>query len=122
MICFCYFCQKKNFSSWAWRIMTPFLFKLGPKKQFLRGFTSFFFFRTAGFQHNLLILIVSSNIFIGNQSKKVKWVWSLGQTLGQIMSSVVKKTATGISMVFFIFCHSCYGWKWHFLAKKHYTI
>ena len=18
--------------------------------------------------------------------------------------------------------HSCYGWKWHFLAKKHYTI
>ena len=20
------------------------------------------------------------------------------------------------------FDHSCYGWKWHFLAKKHYTI
>ena len=50
------------------------------------------FFSTAGLQHKLLILIVSLTYFIGNQSKKVKWVWSLRQNLGQIKSNVVKNT------------------------------
>ena len=42
--------------------MTPFLCKLGPKKQSARGFANIFF-RTAGLQHKLLILIESPNIF-----------------------------------------------------------
>ena len=71
MICFCYFCQKNVFQSWGWPIMTPFLCKLGPRKQFLRGFTSFFF-RTAGLQHNLLILIVSRDIFHWKSTKESK--------------------------------------------------
>ena len=86
----------------------PFSIQIGSKKTiFKRFYQLFFFFKTAGFQHNLLILIVSSNIFIGNQSKKVKWVWSLGQTLGQIRSNVVKKAK---ELVFHIL-HEAYIYK-----------
>ena len=48
--------------------------------------------------------------FIGNQSKKVKWVWSLGQNLGQIRSNVVKKTKKlAFQGVFSIICMRCTG-------------
>ena len=48
--------------------------------------------------------MILQTYLIGNQSKKVKWVWSLGQNLGQIRSMSKKNKETGISMgVFFIF-------------------
>ena len=64
--------------------MTPFLRKLGPKIQFLRSFTNFFWNYT-GLQHKLLMLIESPNIcdWNGNQLKKVNWVSSVGQNLVQ---------------------------------------
>ena len=65
--------KKKFFlPPWAWPIMTPFRCKLGPKKQFLRGFTNLFLFKTAGLQHKLLILIVSPYIFHWKSAKNSK--------------------------------------------------
>ena len=85
----------------------PFSVDIGSKKQFLRSFTNFS--GTAGLQHKLLILIVPLTYFIGNHTKKAKWVWSLGPNLGQISSDVVKKNKeTGISMVFFHILHEIY--------------
>ena len=50
--------------------------------------------------------------FIGNQSKKLKWVWSLGQNVGQIRSNLVKKpTGIGIWMGFFHILHEVYIYK-----------
>ena len=47
--------------------------------------------------------------FIGNQPKKVKWVWSAGPNLGQIWYNVVRKQRkTGISMGFFDILHEIY--------------
>ena len=70
--------------------MTPFLCKLGPKMVIFRGFTNLlFFFRTAGLQLKLLILIESPKIFYWKSGKKVGMV--LGQNLGQISSNIVKK-------------------------------
>ena len=55
-----------------------------------RGFTNLlFFFRTAGLQLKLLILIESPKIFYGKPAKKVGVV--LGQNLAQISSNIVKK-------------------------------
>ena len=56
-------------------------------------------------QHKLiLILIDSPNIFHWKSAKKVKWVWSVGQNLGQIWYNVMKKQRkTGISMDFLKF-------------------
>ena len=80
MICFCYFCQK-SLPFWAWPIM-------GSKKQFLRGFTNYF---SELLDATHVIDIESPNIFHWKSPKKVKWVWSLGQNLGQIGFNVVKK-------------------------------
>ena len=71
MICFSYFCQKSCFSFRAWPIMTPFLRKLGPKIQFLRSFTNFFWNYT-GLQHKLLMLIESPNICDWKSTKESK--------------------------------------------------
>ena len=57
------------------------------------------FLRLTGLEHKLL-LIESPN-FIGNQPKKVKLVWSLGQNLGQIWFCCEKNKETGISVGFF---------------------
>ena len=62
------------------------------------------FFRTAGLQHKLLILIVSSNIFYQKPAKesKVDVVFALGQNLFQIRSNCKKNKGTVISMFFHI--------------------
>ena len=70
MICFCYFCQKNCFPCWVCP-NDPFLVETGPKKQFLRGFTNFFF-RTTGMQHKLLILFESPIIFHWKSAEKSK--------------------------------------------------
>ena len=77
--------------------------QIGSKKTIFQRFYQLFF-KTAGFQHKLLILIVSSNIFHWKSVKesKVGVVFALGQNLGQISSNVTKKNkGTGISMGFF---------------------
>ena len=51
--------------------MTPFLCKLGPKNDFVRGFTNFFS-DLLDWQHKLLILIVSPNTFHWKSAKKSK--------------------------------------------------
>ena len=66
------------------------------------------FFRLTGLEHKLLLLIESPN-FIGNQPKKVKVVWSLGQNLGQIWFWCGKNKETGISVGFF----SYFAWVIH---------
>ena len=89
MICFCYFCLKKFFPVRTWPIMSHFFANWTKKTIFKRFYQ--LFFRTAGLQYKLLILIESPNIFHWKSAKKVKWVWSFGQTLGQIKSNVMKK-------------------------------
>ena len=97
MICFCYFYQKIFFPILSVAQNHPFSVQIGPKNNLYQ-----LFFRTAGLQHKLLTLIVSPNIFHWKSAKKVNWVWSLGQNLGQISSNVVKKNKeTCISMAFF---------------------
>ena len=72
----------------------PFIGQIGPTKNFLRGFTNFFF-ETTGLQDKLLTLIESPNIF--------HWkLWSVGQNLDQIWYNVVRKERkTGILNSFF---------------------
>ena len=60
MICFCYFYQKIFFILGVVH-NDPFSMQIGSKKTIFQRFYQLFF-RTAGFQHKLLILIVSSNI------------------------------------------------------------
>ena len=63
-----------------------------------------FFFRTTGFQLKLLKFIESPNIFHWKPAKKIKVGVVLEQTLGQIMSNVVKKLKKrALSIGFFIF-------------------
>ena len=71
--------------------MIPFLCKLGPKKAIFKRFYQLFF-RTAGFQHKLLKLIVSSNIFHWESVKESKLGVDFEPNLGQIRFNVVKKT------------------------------
>ena len=85
MICYYFYQKKKN------SIMTPFLCKLGPKKQFLpRGFTSFFSEpeNCSISKHTLLILMVSSNIFYWKSVKESKvgviFVGKIWTKLGQL--------------------------------------
>ena len=85
-ICFCYFCKKNVFWLWVWPMGTPFLYNLGQKLETFRGFSNFFF-RIAGFQLKLLILIESPNIFHWKPAKKIKVGWSLDK----IRPNVVKK-------------------------------
>ena len=90
--------------------MTPFLCKLGPKKQFLRGFMFYQLFQNYWIATQV-ININPQTYFIGNQPKKVKWM-SVGQKLGQIWYNVVKKQRkTGISMGFFYILHELYVYK-----------
>ena len=84
--------------------MIPFLFKLSPKKPFLRGFTNFFF-RTLGLQHKLLIWIVSPNIFHWKSAKKSKVAVVFG------VQCCEKNKETGISMGFFHILHEVYIYK-----------
>ena len=90
MICFCYFCHSEIFSILGMVHNDPFSVQIGSKKTILNRFYQLFF-RTAGLQHKLFKLVVSPNILHWKSAKKVKWVWSLGQYLGQIRSNVVKK-------------------------------
>ena len=112
MICFCYFYQKKKIFILGVVNNDPFSMQIGLKKTIFKRFYQLFF-RTAGLQHKLLILIVSPNIFHWKAAKKSKWVWSLGQILGQTRSNVVKKNKeTGISMGFFFhILHEVYIYK-----------
>ena len=87
--------------------MTPFLCKLNTRQQFYRGFTNFF--RTTGLQHKLLILIEPPGIFHWKSTKKGKWVWSLGQNVGQSRFNVVKKQRDWhFNRVFFHILHEVY--------------
>ena len=52
--------------------------------------------------------------FIGNQPKKVKWVWSLGQNLGQISPMLWKNKETGIINRLF----SNFAWGIHSKARS----
>ena len=68
----------------------PSFVQIGPKKQFLRGFT------------NLFSEVMDCNTsyvwkyFSGNQPKKVKWVWSLGQNWAKLGPMLWKNKETGI--------------------------
>ena len=69
MICFCYFCQKIFCSILGEAHNDPFSVQIGPKKTIFKRFYQTFF-RTAGLQYELLILIVSPNIFHWKSAKK----------------------------------------------------
>ena len=71
MICFCYFCQKKIFFTLGVAHNAPFSVQIGSKKTIFKRFYQLFF-RTAGLQHKLLILIVSPNIFHWKSAKESK--------------------------------------------------
>ena len=60
--------------------MTPYLWKMDPKKQFLRGFTNFF--RTAVVQHKLLKLTKFPNIFHWKSAKESKVGMVFGARFG----------------------------------------
>ena len=68
MICFCYFYQKKNFFILGMVHNDTFLWV---QKTIFKRFYQLFF-RTARFQHKLLILIVSSDIFHWKSVKESK--------------------------------------------------
>ena len=70
MICFCYFCQKK-FQILGVAHNNPFSVQIGSKETIFKRFYQLFF-RTAGLQHKLLILIVSPNIFHWKSAKESK--------------------------------------------------
>ena len=115
MICFSYFCQKNCFPFRVCPIITPFLCKLDPKKQFLRGFTNFFsqnyWIATQVININWISYYISLEI----SQKKVKWVWSVGQKLSQIWYNVVEKQRkTGISMGFSLYL----AWGIHLQARS----
>ena len=71
--------------------------------------------RTTGFQLTFLMLIESPNILHWKPTKKIKFGVVLGQSLGQIMSNVMKKSKeTGNIIRFF----SCFTWGLPFIAKN----
>ena len=109
MICFCYFCQN-FFSALGMAHNDPFSVQIGSKKTIFKRFYQLFF-RTAGLQHNLLILIVPPNILHQKSAKKAKWVWSLRQNLGQIRSNVVKEQTNWYFNRFFHILHEVYIYK-----------
>ena len=81
MICFCYFYQKKNKIFILGMVHNdPFSMQIGSKKFFKRFYQ--LFFRTAEFQHKLLILIVSSNIFHWKSVKESKVGMVFGAKFG----------------------------------------
>ena len=91
MIWFYYFCKKKFFFFCMAHWGTPFLQKLDQKMVILaRGFSAL----ATG---KLLISIESLNIFHWKTAQKIKVDVVLGQSLGQIRSTNVKKEVeTGI--------------------------
>ena len=105
------FLPKKAFSTLGVGHNDLFSVQIGFKKTIFKRFYQLFF-RTAGLQHKLLILIVSPNIFHGKSAKKGKWVWSLGQNLGQSKSNVVKKAKKLVfQWGFFQILHEVYIYK-----------
>ena len=98
----------------VWPIMTPFLYKLGPIKQLIRGFTNQLFFRTTELQHNLLILIESSNIFHWKSAKRVKWIGLWNKIWVKFGPMLWKKKDTGISMG----CFWYFAWGMHLQARS----
>ena len=70
MICFCYFCQKK-FQILGVAHNNPFSVQIGSKETIFKRFYQLFF-RTAGLQHKLSILIVFPNIFHWKSAKESK--------------------------------------------------
>ena len=81
MICFCYLYQKKIFFILGVVHDDPFSMQIGSKKTIFQRFYQLFF-RTAGFQHKLLILIVSSNIFHWKSVKESKVGVVFGEKIG----------------------------------------
>ena len=71
MICFCYFYQKQFFPLLGVAHNDPFSVQIGSKKTTFK-FKRFYqlFFRTAGLQNKLLILIVYPNIFHWKSAKE----------------------------------------------------
>ena len=83
MICFCYFYQKTIFFILGVVHNDPFSMQIGSKKTIFKRFYQLFF-RTAGFQHKLLIiLIVSSNMFHLKSVKESKVGVVFGAKFGQ---------------------------------------
>ena len=105
MICFCFFCQQKLFFILGVGHNDLFFCKVGPKSKLLEILPHFFFFRTTGLQHKLLILIESPNIFHWKSAKKESGCSLFGAKFGQIRYNVVKKQRNWhFNRVFFIFC------------------
>ena len=103
MISFCYFCQKKM-STLGVAHNDPFPVQVESKKTIFKRFYQLFF-RTAGLQHKLLILIVSPNIFHWKSAKKSKvgviFEEILGPKLVQCCEKKPKKLV--FSMGFFLY-------------------
>ena len=93
--------------------MTPFLRKLGPKIQFLRSFTNFFWNYT-GLQHKLLMLIESPNICDWKSTKESK----LGVVCGAKFGTMWKQRKTGISMGFLDILHEVYIYKHEVVCRN----
>ena len=76
------------------------------QKTILRGYSQLpTFFQNYCIVTLNLLNIESPNIFHWKSTKKVNWVWSSGQNLGQIRSNVVKKQRNWyFNGFFFIFC------------------
>ena len=104
------FCQKIFFSILGVAHNDFFSVETGSTKTIFKRFYQLFF-RTAGLQHNLLILIVPPNILHQKSAKKAKWVWSLRQNLGQIRSNVVKEQTNWYFNRFFHILHEVYIYK-----------
>ena len=105
MICFCYFCQKRSFSILGVTHNDPFSVQIGSEKAFFKRFYQLFF-RTAGLQHKLLILIVSPNIFHWKSAKESKvgvvFVAKFGSN--QVQCCEKKHRNCHFDGVFFILC------------------
>ena len=85
--------------------------QIGSKKTIFQRFYELFF-RTAGFQHKLLILIISSNIFHWKSVKDSKVGVVFGTKFGpNWVQCYEKNKGTGISMVFFHILHEVYIYK-----------
>ena len=106
--CFCYFYQKNFFFILGVVHNDPFFMQIGSKKTIFQRFYQLFS-ELLDFRAQVInIIIVSSKhtYFIGNWSKRVKWVWYLGQNMGKIRSNVMKKTKSKelvFQWVFFLF-------------------
>ena len=103
MVWFCYFCKKFFLLLWVWSTGTRFFHKLGQKMVILDVFISKFF-QNYWIPIKVINVTESSKIFHWKQAKNIKVGMALGQNLGQIRSSGVKKVKKwALSIFFFIF-------------------